>query len=276
MHKEEIYLSAEDRAKLYSQLWLPEGHQKAGIILIHGIGDYCERYKNIAKYFIENNFVVYVFDLRGHGKSEGRRGHIKKYGLLLSDIDIIVKEFVKKNPDIPIFLYGQGVGGSLALNYCINYNKYITGAIVSSPWMKLIKNSNHLKLKLIYFLSWLFPLRYVNLNINSDYLTHSKGIVKQYQTDPLILKKVTASFFTETHKGCLNALSNRYKINVPVLLMHGRKDKISSYKSSKAFASNTNKFTVKIWNGMYHELHNEPQNKEIFDFAKEWILTNIW
>ena len=276
MYKEEIYLPAKDQVKLYTQLWLPQGHQKAGIILIHGIGDYCERYENITKYFVENNFVVFMFDLRGHGKSEGKRGYIKEYSTLLNDIDIIVKEFVKRNPDIPLFLYGQGVGGSLALNYCINYNKYIRGAIVASPWMKLIKNSNHLKLKLVYFLARIFPSCHVNLNINSDYLSHNIEIVKQYQTDPLILKKVTLSFFAETHKGCLSVLSNRYKINVPVLLMHGRKDKISLYKSSKAFASNTKNFTAKIWNGMYHELHNEPENKEIFDFVKEWILTIIW
>src|SRR3989304_812845 len=138
----EQYISNGDSLNIYTQDYKPVRQVEAGIVIIHDLGDHCRRYSNICYYFANKNYEVIAFDLRGHGKSQGKRGGIKDISELFNDINLVVKQFFAKSRGIPLFLYGHGFGGSLALNYYMKYNRFINGIIVSSPWYNLIKNKN--------------------------------------------------------------------------------------------------------------------------------------
>lgn len=275
MEIKEYNLQTKDNIKLYTKLWLPDGHQKAGIIVIHSVGDHSGRYENIPGYFLKDHFVVLTYDLRGHGKSEGKRGHVSNYSLLLNDLKLVIKYFNKKAPNLPLFLYGHGMGGALALNHCV-FKSSVDGVIVTSLWLKKIKNAKASKLKWLKFLSKVLPNYRFELKIKSGYLTQDCDKVDEYRNDSYVFKNVTVTFFKEVYLACLNLISNRYKINLPVLLMHGNKDKISSFYTSKIFASNTKNINCKIWDNMYHELHNEPEHEQVFEYVKNWLYTIFW
>ena len=125
--------ASHDGMKLSGYLWKPEGKPKALINIVHGFGEYMERYNHWAMRFVEKGYVVHSIDNRGHGKSDGKRGHVDKHDDFLNDIDVLVKESKKLYPDLPQFIYGHSMGGNIVSNYILKRETDFKGAVLSSP-----------------------------------------------------------------------------------------------------------------------------------------------
>ncbi len=104
---------------------------------MHGLGEYSDRYKHVAEALTKKGYVLLGFDLRGHGKSEGQRGHTPSYGTLLDDITHLLVESSNHFPNLPRFLYGHSFGGNLVLNYALLRETPLTGVIASAPGLQL-------------------------------------------------------------------------------------------------------------------------------------------
>ena len=138
--KKKLYtIKSKDGSKLVYYSWLPNKKIKLAIGIIHGLGEYSSRYDDFAEYFCKRGYGVYSIDLRGHGNSEGKRGHINNFKKLLNDSEEMFINIRKENLDVPIVMFGHSLGGCIALNYlCKNQSKEISLAIISSPWLKAI------------------------------------------------------------------------------------------------------------------------------------------
>lgn len=270
----EFTINAKDNTRLFFKEFTPTVKAKAVIAIVHGLGDHSGWFSNLINYFISNEYAVITFDLRGHGKSEGKRGHIPSYEAVLSDIDIlygIVKEHFN---NIPIFLYGHSFGGNLVLNYTLDRHPKVTGIITTGPWLKLVDEPSDLKLKFISLLDKIKPdFSLANGVVDASNLSHNLDLQKTYNSDPLVHNYVSARLFINAHNRGLWAINNASQFNVPLLLMHGGKDSITSSSASKAFADNTKEgiCTYKEWEGLYHSLHNEINYKEIYAYTNNWI-----
>ena len=273
-YKSTLYASF-DGMKLSGYLWEPKENPKAIINLVHGIGEYSERYDNWAMRFTEKGFLVHAIDYRGHGKSDGRRGHINEFDDFLKDIDVLVSESKKLYPNLPQFIYGQSLGGNIAANYVLKRENSFKGAILSSPWFRLAFDPSALILVLTKVMNKVFPKFTQNSNLEVRALSHDKKVVDKYISDPMIHEKVSARLFFECVNAGIWVLRNPDKVKLPILIQHGNEDKITSYKASKEFAEKAQKLekdvTYKEWNGMYHELHNEIEKDNVFEFVYDWL-----
>ncbi|MFT6846029.1 MAG: acylglycerol lipase, partial [Flavobacteriales bacterium] len=117
--------------------WACNAPAKAVIILVHGIGEHSKVYKSWAKRFNQEGYNVVSFDLRGHGLSGGKRGHIPIYRAYMSDLSMIYRQVKTKYPSMPIMLYGHSLGGNIVLHFLLKKRKFIIGAVASSPWLTL-------------------------------------------------------------------------------------------------------------------------------------------
>jgi alpha-beta hydrolase superfamily lysophospholipase len=123
----------KENIELFQQIWQPDGDIKAVICLIHGLGEHSSRYKHVAEYYQSKGYVVAVFDLRGHGKSQGQRGHYPSLEIALDDIRVFIDSTIAQFPGKPVFLYGHSLGGVMVLNYAIKIKNNLTGVIATSP-----------------------------------------------------------------------------------------------------------------------------------------------
>lgn len=273
-YKSTVYVSF-DGMKLSGYIWKPKETPKAVMNLVHGYSEYCGRYDHWAMKFTEKGFVVHAIDYRGHGKSDGRRGHINQFDDFLNDIDVLVKESKKLYPDLPQFIYGQSLGGSIVTNYILKRENNFKGAVISSPWYKLSFNPSALMLFFARIMKKVYPKFIQNTNLDVKALTHDKKLVDAYIADPLVHGKMSARMFYEIYNAGHRVLENADKLNIPVLIQHGNDDKITSYKASKEFADKVQELkknvTYKEWGGMYHELHNEIEKEKVFEFVLEWM-----
>lgn len=262
-----------DGLNYYAQMWSNNNKPKAIISLIHGIGEHSSRYEDWAKYFVSNDFFVLTFDYRGHGKSEGKRGHIPNYEASMKDIDLIIDKSNEMFPDIPKFLYGHSLGGNFVINYLISRkNINIYGAIVTSPWLKLAFNPPKTQLKLAKLLKNIFPSYTQSSGLKVEHISRDSNVVEKYKTDSLVHKKISIQLFIDAYQKGLFAYQNATKVDKPILLLHGNSDNITSHKASYEFSrKNIKKITFKLWEGCYHELHNEINKVEVADFIITWV-----
>ncbi|MGC9374047.1 MAG: lysophospholipase [Bacteroidales bacterium] len=275
MNYQSTTYASYDGIKLSGYLWKTDNKPKALINFVHGFGEYSERYSHWAELFVKNGYAVHAIDYRGHGKSDGRRGYIHSFDDFLNDIDVLVQESEKMFPEIPQFIYGHSLGGNIVANYILKRDNNFKGAIISSPWFKLAFDPSALTLFFAKTIKSIFPKFTQKANLDVNGISHDQEVINNYIKDPLVHEKISARMFFEVYKAGNWVLEHPDLMNIPVLLQHGNADKITSYKASVELAEKAHKLnkdiTFKEWEGMYHELHNELNYKEVFKFVVEWI-----
>lgn len=258
---------------LYAQKW-ERARPVVGIItLIHGIGEYAGRYAHFADFFTENGYHIYAFDLRGHGKSEGKRGHVVSYRAFMDDIEDFTALQDKAYPDVPHFLYGHSMGGNLVINYLLRKKPTLSGIIASSPALKTYKAPPAWKIAFAKLLRAVAPALTLSNAIEGAAITRSKEQKKQYKKDPLIHNRVSIELGLSLLEQGLWAMDHANEVALPLLLQHGTADRITSVDASIDFMERVNpKFgTLRLLDGMYHELHNEPEQLIVFQGVIDWM-----
>ena len=241
------------------------------IILVHGLGEHIQRYKQWAELFKQEKIATAGLDLPGHGRSEGSRGYIKSYSLVGEMIDILLKTANRTFPGLPVYLYGHSLGGGIVLEYILKKNPKISGAIITSPWIRLSFEPSKIKLMLASIVKHLFPGLIQPSGLNILHISHDPEVVERYKNDPLIHSKISVSLFDSAMKAAAYSLQHASDLKIPTLLIHGNDDLICSPEGTREFANKTPLAELKIWEGGYHELHNEPFRHEVFRYILSWM-----
>lgn len=268
-------LSTQDGTQIEGYVWKPEGPAKAVVIQSHGIGEHGERYDHVAKAFNAEGIGFFAYDHRGHGRSGGKRGHINSYGELLEELDLARAEASKLFGDVPQILYGHSWGATISLNYLIRNSAHFKAAIITSPWLILPKEQapSPFLFFLAKVMNSIYPAFTEDNKIDTSQLSSDLEVGKAYEKDPLVHGRVTARNFIQSNDAAAVALERGPKISLPMLLMHGSDDKITSPEGSKAFAEKAGEnVQFKIWDGFRHETHNEQGKEQVIgkmlDFVK--------
>lgn len=270
MHHQFKWLT-NDGIEIFSQYWQPTENIKGVIIFIHGLGEHSGRYSQLAGKFSKEGYVFFTCDLRGSGKSGGKRGHTPAYECLMADIDYLLKEAKKRFPGQGQFLYGHSLGGNLVLNYSLRHNPSLKGVIATSPWLKLAFKPPMIKIILGEIIDLFWPSFSQENGISGQALSHDPQIIQDYQKDPLVHNRISVRLFYEAFRAGQWALANNKRFNLPLLLLHGTADKITSPQGSAQFAHGIAQCTFKLWEGQYHELHNEFIKEEFFGYILSWL-----
>ena len=258
--------------KIFLRSWSTEKTPSHNILIIHGLGEHSGRYDEFANYFLKKNIGVFAFDLVGHGKSEGTKGHVSKIQNFIDDIEEVLIIVRKKYIDIPIILFGHSLGGCLVLNYLIERkSKEINSAIVSSSWIiTKVKLPKYL-LKFQHLISVIFPRVRLSNRLNPNDLSKDREVVKNYINDPYVHDRISLNLFKEVNKGIKKIKKESHKLNLPILIIHGKKDKIISYKGSKLLNKKIIHSKLRLFENIFHEPHNDLEKEEVLNLYFDFI-----
>ena len=257
--------------KIYTQTWLPDATPKTNIILVHGIGEYCERYRHVAEFLTGIGCAVYAFDHVGHGKSEGKRGCMT-YADAFGIINKLKADLIAKEPQIPVIIYGHSMGGGVVLAYGTQYPENVKGIIATSPAVGMANPMNPTVVKLLRLLKKIAPNMTVSNGLPADGISHDKIVVEKYISDPLNHDKVSVSLGLDLMDWGDYVAAYDKPYPVPLLVAQGSADKLVDPAAAEKFALNAKgNVTYKRFEGGYHELHNEPNKQELFDTFAAWI-----
>jgi alpha-beta hydrolase superfamily lysophospholipase len=269
-------IQTTDRLQLQGKHWRTT-KPKAVLCFIHGLGDHVGRHTHVGDFMAKHQISMVVYDQRGHGRSEGRRGHVPSYEALLTDVEHVLTHAKQIYPDIPVFLYGHSMGGNIVANYVLKKDtSMLAGAVISSPWLRLSFNPSAIRLTLAKVVSKVYPAYSQPNGLNARQLTHDPEIAKAYIADTLVHTKISATLFFGMYQNGEWAIKHAGQLKLPTLLMHGGDDPITSMPATKEFAHKAgDAATLKIWDGLLHEIHNESNRTEVLAYMKDWILAKM-
>ena len=133
MKHTEFLLRTNDGLNLFAQSWSPDGDVCGLVCVVHGLGEHSGRYDHVGAALCQAGYALMGFDLRGHGKSGGPRGHTPSFEAYLDDITLFLAEADKQLPELPQFIYGHSMGGLLVLNFVLRRRSQIQAVVVSAP-----------------------------------------------------------------------------------------------------------------------------------------------
>jgi len=271
----ESKFESNDGITLYIRGWEPLRQPRAIVALAHGLGEHTGRYLHVAKTLADAGYALVGFDLRGHGRSGGARGHAPSPDALIQDIRRFFRFLVQRYPDFPHFLYGHSLGGLLSLAYAIHYSAGLKGVIVTGPALRSALQEEKAKVFMAKMLGSLVPVMTVPSGLDTAALSRDQDVVEAYIKDPLVHDR-TSMGFGKSVLGVIDECFGRAReFKPPLLIMHGKADRITYPSGSEDFArlaSETNQdVTLKIWESLYHEIHNEPEKAEVFKVMVEWM-----
>lgn len=271
----EWFWPTDDGARLYAQCWQPDGEVSGTICLVHGHGDHSGRYAHVAAALGEDGYATIAFDHRGHGKSSGPRGHVPSYDAFMDDVARLLDEAARRYPGRPRVLYGQSMGGNLAINYALRRRPALAGVVATSPWLRLAFEPPPLKLALGRMMDRILPSFSQASGLDTTAISRDPAAVRAYDDDPLNHDRISARLFNGVYGAGLWALHHAAEFPLPLLLLHGGADRITSAAASREFAARAPGCTFRQWDACYHEIHNEPERDVMLDYVKNWLRSTV-
>ena len=268
----ESYFKSHDHHRLFYQEWKTKS-DRAVLIFVHGLNEHSGRYGNPVQYFSRRGYTLYLFDQRGHGKSDGLRSYVDDFDSYLKDLDEFTRFAAQKEKGKKIFMVGHSMGGQVVLNYVGRYKTPLAGFVTSSANIQVAVRIPWVKRHMALNLARLLPRFNLINEIDPKWISRDPEVVQAYKRDPLVSKKITLRLITELLKNQRTILSLAPKVKIPGFLMHSGDDRICAKEGSEAFFKKmgSKDKTLKIYDGFYHELFNEYGKEEVFQDMEGWL-----
>jgi alpha-beta hydrolase superfamily lysophospholipase len=275
-HQDGIFKGARDTDITY-QCWLPEDEIKAVLVIVHGLAEHSGRYMNVVNHFVPLGYAVYGLDHIGHGRSEGPRVYVERF----SDYTRTLKTYVDKirawQPDTPVFMVGHSLGGLIGSAYLLDHQEDLTGAVLSGPGVKVPDSISPVTVALGKVLSTLMP-RTGLVQLDANEISRDPAVVQAYVNDPLVYTgKTTARLAAEMLKTMRRVTEEAGTITLPVMIVQGSEDKLVDPAGARMLyktVSSDDK-TLKIYDGLYHEVFNEPEHAEVLGDVEAWLDAHV-
>ncbi|WP_066376627.1 MULTISPECIES: alpha/beta hydrolase [unclassified Anabaena] len=277
-HSEGIFPSIGN-LKLYYQGWLPKGTVKAILVIIHGLGGHSNKYRNIFEHLVPKQYGIYALDLRGHGRSPGRRGHIISWAEFREDVRAFLEFIQSQHPQSPIFLLGHSLGAVIVFDYVLHYApaaSTLNGVIALAPAIGKVGVSKF-RLLLGRLLSRVWPSFTLNTGLDLTAASRDEKVLAAYTQDVLRHTVASARLATEYLAAVAWIDHHASDWQVPLLILHGSADRIALPEGSEMFyqlIAYPDKLRIE-YPGAYHELQNDLNYQEVLADLEKWLEAHL-
>lgn len=262
-------LAASDDTKIFVRDW-PIETARAGVVLMHGLGEHSGRYAHVARFFNQQGYAVRAYDHRGHGRSEGRRGDLPAIDALIADARLVVEDYAREL-DAPPLLVGHSMGGLYAAYYATRGVSPLSGLILSSPALAIrLSGAQRLLLRLLEAIA---PGFGVANGLDVRYLSHRQDVIDAYVGDPLVHRKVSARLLKSMLAAVEYCQTQAPSLSTRTLLLVAEEDRLVDARGSAAFHAKlaSGIGTLRTYPGFYHEIFNEAEAERVFQDVRAWL-----
>lgn len=262
-----------DGLKLATYSYVPDESPRAAVTLVHGYAEHAGRYAALAETLAQAGYAVYTLDLRGHGKSEGKRANVRVLNDYINDLARFTDIVRESQPNLRRFLFGHSMGGVIALQLALEHPEKVDGLVLSAPFVQNAVSVPPLLEHAAHLISNILPdLPVQKLDVNA--LARDKNVVQRYQDDPLVYHgKVKARLGYELLRVGPYLTGRAASIAVPTLLQHGTADRIAAKVGIEALyrVMTSKDKTLKLYEGAYHEIYNDYGREAVIEDMLGWL-----
>ncbi len=275
--RSESTITTSDGVSLRRITWLPDGEITGLVVLVHGLGEHVGRYDHVAAAFNAEGIALSGADHRGHGRSEGLRGHVDGFGQYTADLHRVVEAFQKEHPGLPTVMFGHSMGGLITLSYNLDVEAHgLVGFVVSNPQLGLAFEPPKIKALAGRLLSRLLPRLRLDNELNTADLSRIPEEVAKYENDPLVHRWVSTRWFTSANRAMERVNGNPQGLTAPVMFLLGDSDRICSAVAARDFAERVGTNAgVKSWPASYHEPVKDLDRDEYISTLVTWVKERL-
>jgi alpha-beta hydrolase superfamily lysophospholipase len=272
----ESHLVGVGGLRIYWQAWLPDGQPDATVVIAHGVSEHSDRYRHVAARLVSEGYAVYAIEHRGHGRSDGPRALIDRIDNAVADLDSLVSLAAGEHPGLPLFLLGHSMGGTIAVSYAIKHQDRLGGLLLSGPLAALESASPPMRIA-VGVLSRLSP-RLPLIAVDASLVSRDPAVVDAYVNDPLVHHgKLPVRTIAELAAAIDSFPQAVSEITVPTLILYGSADglcpPLGSLMLGERIAAADK--TLKAYDGLYHEILNEPEMQLVLDDICSWMTARV-
>jgi alpha-beta hydrolase superfamily lysophospholipase len=261
--------------RLWWGMSLPGERVRAEVVLTHGLGEHAGRYEHVAACLGEAGIRVIAYDLRGHGRSGGPRGDAPAYDALLDDLDRVLT--VCPRGEGPIFLMGHSLGGQITLKYLLERRPAVRGAVIASPWLRLAFMPSRWRLFLGQLAMRIYPAFSQRTPGDSMRLSRDREHLASLSAPELLHHRISTRLFFAIQQAGRDLLRLAPKLELPILLLHGEADEVTSPKATEEFfgrAKSEDKRLVLVPDAL-HETHNDLCRDHVLSEILGWLRGRV-
>ena len=277
MKHSEHRFNGEKGIEIFWRKWVPD-QPRAVIVIVHGLGEHSGRYAHVAQSLNQTGCAVYAIDHRGHGKSGGSRAFVDRFSNAVADIDALVDIAARENAGKPVLMLGHSMGGALSLSHALKHGDKLHALILSGPAVALDGASLFARL-LSKMLSVIAP-KAGTFAVDPSLVSRDPETVADYASDPLNAHgKVPARTVAEIVNFVEWIPSALCLLELPMLIQHGAQDQLAGVSGSQMVmdAVSAKDKTLKVYDGLYHEIYNEiPKDRaRVLADLNAWIAARL-
>lgn len=264
--------------EIFTQNWLPEGNpSRAAVLIAHGYAEHSGRYAHVAAYLVERGYAVYALDHRGHGRSGGARAQVRDFAEFVTDLRTCFDQIRARQPDLPVFLYGHSMGSLIALLFALRWQDELAGLITTGTALRLGGVRAWL-VPAARLLSQWRPNWALIPPLNAAGISRDLTVVERYVHDPLVyrgsMRLGMAVALLRASRTCAERLG---ELRLPYLALHGGADPLTLPEGAELVRARSGSAdtTVHIFEGLYHEVHNEPERQQVLSCLVDWLNAHV-
>jgi alpha-beta hydrolase superfamily lysophospholipase len=294
MRTEESTVTSDGQA-LFARRWLPDSQPKAVVLIVHGYAEHSGRYDHVGAALVERGYAVEAFDLRGHGKSPGRRAFIRSFDEYLADLDALLADVERRHPGTPVFLLGHSMGGSIVALAVIRQSHVaaasqdvvaeafqprldgVTGVILSGPGIRARRSAPRIVVALFRLIGRFLPRLRLGKLAAGD-VSRDPDVVACYDSDPLVYRGgMPAGTLVAMIDAGRETNDHLESFALPLLIVHGAEDALTDPEGSRLLVERASTIDkqLKIYPGLYHEVLNEPEREQVLDDILSWLDAHV-
>lgn len=277
IRRRETQVVLSDDGERYRRSWLPETPSRV-MILVHGYGEHCGRYDEMAMYFAQRGFAVHAFDQAGHGRTHGPRGHVDRFDRLPEEVARFVELVGLDHPHLPITLVGHSMGGLVVAATSAFLHPPVDRIVLSGALLEMGGGGlrQTLSLAIAKILSILVPKLGFSAGLDAVGLSRDPEVVRRYQEDPYVKDRMSARFAAGMNRMVDRVGSAAGRVERPTLILHGGLDPMAPPSGSRRFhaglaAGISAESGLKIYSALRHEIFNEPEREEVWQDMLAWL-----
>jgi alpha-beta hydrolase superfamily lysophospholipase len=264
------FIDSADGTRLAYRTW-PVAGARVSFAVVHGLGEHSGRYERFAHGLARHGMATYAVDLRGHGQSQGRRGHVDSWSQWSDDTAAFVRHVgeIATGEVVPL---GHSFGGAALLSTVLadklpNSKRFV----VSSPALRLKVAVPGLQVNAVRLASRFAPTLTLDNKVNPGMISRIPEVVEAYRTDPLVHSKISTRMFTEWRRAAADILARAGEIRVPFLILAGSDDRLIDPRGSEELHQQSPLSELHMLKGRYHEPFNDLGSDEVFDLIARWL-----
>lgn len=266
------YLEGTGGVRVFYRAW--EVADPAGCVLfVHGLGEHGGRYDRLAEVVGTLDLDLYAIDLRGHGRSQGRRGHVSDFACFLRDLDRLRRRAGRETAGRATFLVGHSLGGLVVGRYAEAFAPDgLRGVVFVSPFVETEMSIPGWKRSLGAAADRMVPALTMDNGLTVEDLFRRESDQRVYEEDPLVHHRISARLWGEIQRASPRLLSDAHRLRVPVLLQLAGSDTVVSNPAARDFGARlASRPEVIEYEGAFHALYFDPRAEEALADLRGWL-----